>query len=68
MKKMIYYVLIVFLLVGCESSTSTTITNVTPQEKPEKRRVIKTYEEFTENRSFVNNSDIDFIKKEIQRK
>ena len=32
------------------------------------KKLIKTYEEFTENRSFVNNSDIDFIKKEIQRK
>ena len=30
------------------------------------KKLIKTYEEFTENRSFVNNSDIDFIKKEIQ--
>ena len=29
------------------------------------KKLIKTYEEFTENRSFVNNSDIDFIKKEI---
>ena len=32
------------------------------------KKLIKTYEEFTENRSFVNNSDIDFIKKEIQEK
>ena len=32
------------------------------------KKLIKTYEEFTENRSFVNNSDIDFIKKEIQKK
>tara|TARA_B100000378_G_scaffold188691_1_gene153304 strand:- start:78 stop:578 length:501 start_codon:yes stop_codon:yes gene_type:complete len=32
------------------------------------KKLIKTYEEFTENRSFVNNFDIDFIKKEIQRK
>ena len=32
------------------------------------KKLIKTYEEFTENRSFVNDSDIDFIKKEIQRK
>ena len=32
------------------------------------KKLIKTYEEFTENRSFVNNSDIDFIKIEIQRK
>ena len=32
------------------------------------KKLIKTFEEFTENRSFVNNSDIDFIKKEIQKK
>ena len=32
------------------------------------KKLIKTFEEFTENRSFVNNSDIDFIKKEIQEK
>ena len=32
------------------------------------KKLIKTYEEFIENRSFVNNSDIDFIKKEIQKK
>ena len=32
------------------------------------KKLIKTYEEFTENRSFVNNSDIDFIKKEIRGK
>ena len=32
------------------------------------KKLIKTYEEFTENRSFVNNSDIDFIKEEIQKK
>jgi len=32
------------------------------------KKLIKTYEEFTENRSFVNDSDIDFIKKEIQKK
>ena len=32
------------------------------------KKLIKTYEEFTENRSFINNSDIDFIKKEIQKK
>ena len=32
------------------------------------KKLIKTYEEFTENRSFVNDSDIDFIKKEIQEK
>ena len=32
------------------------------------KKLIKTYEEFTENRSFINDSDIDFIKKEIQKK
>ena len=32
------------------------------------KKLIKTYEEFTVNRSFVNDSDIDFIKKEIQKK
>ena len=32
------------------------------------KKLIKTFEEFTENRFFVNNSDIDFIKKEIQEK
>ena len=32
------------------------------------KKLIKTYEEFTKDRTFTNNSDIDFIKKEIQDK
>ena len=32
------------------------------------KKLIKTYEEFTKTRTFTNNSDIDFIKKEIQDK
>ena len=32
------------------------------------KKLIKTYEEFTKDRTFTNNSDIDFIKKEIQAK
>jgi len=32
------------------------------------KKLIKTYEEFAKTRTFTNNSDIDFIKKEIQDK
>ena len=32
------------------------------------KKLLNTYEKFTENRTFVNNSDIDFIRKEIQDK
>ena len=32
------------------------------------KKLIKTYEEFTKDRTFTNNSDIVFIKKEIQDK
>ena len=40
--------------------------NTTESEKL--KELTKTFEEFTKNRSFVNNSDIDFIKKEIRGK
>jgi len=38
------------------------------KESENLKELIFTYEEFTKNRTFVNNSDIDFIKKEIQKK
>ena len=37
-------------------------------ESEKLKELTKTFEEFTKNRSFVNNSDIDFIKKEIRGK
>ena len=39
-----------------------------PTDSKNLKNLIKTYEEFTKTRTFVNNSDIDFIKKEIQDK
>jgi len=38
------------------------------KQSNELKELIKTYQEFTKNRTFLNNSDIDFIKKEIQDK
>ena len=38
------------------------------KESENLKELIFTYEEFTKNRTFVNNSDIDFIKKQIQKK
>ena len=37
-------------------------------ESEKLKELTKTFEEFTKNRSFVNNYDIDFIKKEIRGK
>ena len=37
-------------------------------ESEKLKELTKTFEEFTKERSFVNNSDIDFIKKEIRGK
>ena len=37
-------------------------------ESEKLKELTKTFEEFTKNRSFVNNSDIDFINKEIRGK
>ncbi|MBL76651.1 MAG: hypothetical protein CL763_06995 [Chloroflexi bacterium] len=39
-----------------------------PNDSENLKKLIKTYDDFTKNRTFVNNSDIDFIKKEIQDK
>ena len=39
-----------------------------PTDSENLKKLIKTYEEFTKTRTFTNNSDIDFIKKEIQNK
>ncbi len=38
------------------------------KEHDKLKELIETYQEFTKNRTFLNNSDIDFIKKEIQDK
>ena len=38
------------------------------KESENLKELISTYEQFTKNRTFVNDSDIDFIKKEIQEK
>lgn len=39
-----------------------------PKDSENLKIFIKTYEEFTKTRTFINNSDIDFIRKEIQDK
>jgi len=39
-----------------------------PNDSENLKKLIKTYDDFTKNRTFTNNSDIDFIKKEIQDK
>ncbi len=38
------------------------------KEDKELKELLSTYEEFTKNRTFINNSDQDYIKKEIQEK
>ncbi len=38
------------------------------KESEDLKELLSTFEKFTKNRTFVNNSDIDFIKKEIQEK
>ena len=39
-----------------------------PAEYDNLKNLTKIFEDFTKNRTFVNNSDIDFIKKEIREK
>jgi len=42
--------------------------NLDDKESDSLKKMLATYEEFIKNRTFVNNSDQDFIKKELQEK
>ena len=42
--------------------------NLDDKESDNLKKMLATYEEFIKNRTFVNNSDQDFIKKELQEK